>query len=162
MPQNRIITNLPWLLVNDELGGEIAAGGILLQAKAAAALNIGDCVFVSAAGTVNKSTTAGDHTEVCGIVVGGRNFERHAIQRTADVGKAAAATGGEVFVCISGLCYGVAQAGIAVGVSIKPDVTTAGRVLTGTVSTDHGKMVGKAWQNATTAGDKILVLVSLH
>lgn len=164
MAQNKGLQGMSWILVTDEFGdSEIASGGLVVRAKAAAALNVGDAVFLSADGTVNKSTTAGNHLLAPGIVIGGRQFGRQAIQRVNDVGAvAAAAANEEVYVCIHGLCYAVSGAAITIGQSVKSDTGTAGRVIAGTVSTDHGKMLGKAWQAAGGAAVKILILVSLH
>ena len=163
MPGNRAATNLPWIICNDELEGEIAVGGLIVQAKAGGTLLIGDAVFISAAGTVNKSTVAADHTKQCGLVVGGQRYgHRQIVQRQLDVGLQAALVNEFVYVCIKGLAWGVAQAAIATaGVPVKPDVTTAGRLLTATLGAgaDEGKLLGKAWQTAAGAASVFLVLV---
>lgn len=169
MPQTKNITvGTSWTLLTDESGDtELACGGLVIRAKAGATLLIGDAVFISAAGAVNKSVTAADHLKAAGLVIGGRNFGRHAIQREADVGLTAALVNEEVYICQFGLCWGVAQAAITAGAYVKPDVTTAGRLLTATVTTDlvagdTGRMIGRAWEAASGAADKFLVNVSLQ
>lgn len=169
MPQTKNITlATSWTLLTDEGGDtELACGGIVIRAKAGATLLVGDAVFISGDGTVNKSAVAADHLKAAGIVIGGRGFGRHAIQRLADVGVQAALVNEEVYVCQLGLCIGVAQAAIAAGAFVKPDVTTAGRLLTAAVTTDlvagdTGRMIGRAWQAAAGAASKFIVNVSLQ
>lgn len=170
MPQNKALSLgvSSWTLVSDEGGDtEIACGGQVLRALAGGTLNVGDAVIITADGTVNKDTTTGNHLKAAGIVVGGRAFGRNAIQRANDVGSQAALVNQEVYVCVLGLCYGVAQAAILAGAYVRPDTTTAGRLLTGTITTDvaagdSGKMIGKAWQAAAGAASKFLVMVSLQ
>lgn len=164
MPQNKHFNGFSWILVGDE-ESEIATGGIVVRAKAAVALLLGDAVFISADGTVSKSTTTADFLKGAGIVIGGRTFGRNAIQRANDVGLQCAAANEEVYVCQLGLCYGVAQAAIGAGAFVKPDVTTAGRlnvatITTDTVAGDTGKIVGRAWQAAAGAASKFIVNVS--
>lgn len=168
MAQIRGLTVMPWILANDEGGDtEIASGGMVLRALAGNTLKVGDSVILTANGTVSSDIVTGNHLKAAGIVLGGRNFGRQAIQRKNDVGQVAALINQEVYVCISGLCYGVAQAAIAQGAYVRPDVTTLGRLLTGTVTTDlvagdTGKMIGKAWEAAAGAASVFLVLVSLQ
>ena len=78
-------------------------GGEVQGFKAAAALNIGDAVFHTAAAfTVDKSATAADYQKFAGIVVGGAKTFGRALQDDEDVGEAAAATGELVLVCKNG------------------------------------------------------------
>ena len=169
MPDLREISNLPWLIGDDEIEAirGINVGGRVVRYTAAAALNVGDAVFISAAGTVNKSTVAADHLKRAGIVVGGEAIgaARVAVQRAADVGKAAAAAGQAVLVAVDGsICYAVAQAAIAAGAAVKPDLTTAGRVLTATIAAaaDFGRVLGLAIEAAAAAGDKIRIQIALY
>lgn len=167
MPQNKPLSLGvgAWTLVSDEGGDtELSCGGQVVRALAAVTLLIGDAVYISGDGTVTKDAVTGNHLKLAGIVVGGRAFGRTAIQRAADVGSQAALATQEVYVCILGLCYGVAQAAIAAGAYVKPDVTTAGRVLTATITTDvaagdTGRIIGRAWQAAAGAASKLLILV---
>lgn len=136
-------SNLPWHLMNDMLGedaGAFGVGGLVFVATAAAALNIGDAVYLSAAFTVNKSTVAANGLLRCGIVVGGAprsvtDGTLEVLQRIdaivspyGDVGQQAAATNDRVLVCFAGICYAIADGAITAGAQIKPSVTTAGRV----------------------------------
>jgi hypothetical protein len=164
-------TNLPWILSSDLLGedrGAFAVGGIVIVAKAGAALNIGDAVYISAAGVVNKSTTAGNRLFRCGVVVGPgpRSLQegtKEVIQRLADVGLQAAATDDPVLVCILGLCYAVADAAIAAGTQVVLSTTTAGRVapIASAAITDAEASLGQAFDAAGAGADVIRVLVSL-
>jgi len=145
----------------------LACGGLIIRAKAALTLAIGDAVFISGDGTVSKSVTTADFLKAAGVVIGGRAFGRHAIQRAADVGLAAALVNEEVYVCQLGLCQGVAQAAITAGAFVKPDVTTAGRLnvalaTTDLVAGDTGKIIGRAWTAAAGAASKFIVNVSLQ
>jgi hypothetical protein len=154
---------------NDALGedaGAFGVGGDVIVCTAAAALNIGDGVFLSAAFTVNKSAVAGNQVLVAGVVVGGvprstTDSTLEVLQRAGDIGAQAAATGERVLVCIAGLCIVIADGAITVGASLKLSAATAGRVTTATVATDAGKILGKAFDAAAGAGDKIRALVAL-
>lgn len=126
----------PWQVYSEDLG-EVAdtTGGIVLRLIAAAALNIGDGVYMSAARTVNKSTTAADYAVMQGIVVGGDNTFFSVLQEDGDVGEIAASAAGKgVLVCVHGLCKVVAGDNIALGVQIAPDTGVAGSVITGAVN----------------------------
>lgn len=167
MPQNKEFNGISWIILTDEVDNEIACGGIVLRAKAAAALLIGDAVWISADGTVNKSATTADFLKLAGIVLGGRAFGRNAIQRANDVGLQCANANEEVYICQLGLCFGVAQAAITAGAFVKPDVTTAGRLNVATITTDlaagdTGKIVGRAWQAAAGAASKFIVNVNFN
>jgi hypothetical protein len=149
-----------------EDAGVSAVGGDVIVCTAAAALNIGDGVFLSAAFTVNKSAVAGNQVLVCGVVVGGvpravADGTLEVNQRSGDIGLQAAAAGERVLVCIGGVCVVIADAAITVGAQVKLSVTVSGRVTTATVSTDAGKILGKAFDAAAAAADKIRIIVSL-
>lgn len=164
-------TNFPWINLSDQLGedkGAFAVGGIVIVFTAAAALNVGDAVFLSAAFTVNKSVTAGDQLLSAGFVVGGTPRSLQDGTREAggflEIGDAAAAVSDPVLVCVSGVAYAVAGAAITVGALLKFDSATAGRVIaatapTGTNGLDAGRFVGRAIDAAAGAADKIRVLV---
>lgn len=180
MPEISGLTRLPWILLSDDDSAE-GVGGLLVVYKAAAALNVGDAVFISAAKTVNKSVTAANHNKRAGVVVGGQKFGRGVVQRKNDVGTQAAAANEDVYVCIAGICYVVAQAAITAGAPIKLDTTTAGRVLTAAVLTiasgvvavtsnaangdiingeGESRILGHAIEAAAAVGDKIRALIS--
>lgn len=170
MPQNKALSAgvASWLLLTDEGGDtELACGGIVVRAKAALTLAVGDAVWISGDGIVSKSLVTADFLKVAGVVLGGRAFGRNAIQRQNDVGVQCALINEEVFICQLGLCFGVAQAAITAGAYVKPDVTTAGRLNVATVTTDlaagdTGKMIGRAWTAAAGAASKFIVNVSLQ
>jgi len=108
MPQNKALSGgvASWMLLTDEGGDtELATGGLVVRAKAAATLLLGDAVWISGDGTVNKSTVAADHQKSAGLVIGGRAFGRNAIQRQNDVGSQCALVNEEVYVCVLGLCW---------------------------------------------------------
>lgn len=162
-------TNFVWGIYNDanaEDAGAFATGGDVLVATAAAALNIGDSVFQSAAFTVNKSAVAGNQQLRIGIVVGGvpRSVESGTLevsQRAGDIGIQAAAANDPVLIAVAGLAVAIADGAITAGASVKLSITTSGRVTTATVATDAGKILGQAWDAAGAAGDKIRVLVAI-
>jgi len=162
-------TNFVWQLRNDANGedaGAFATGGDVIVCTAAAALNIGDAVFLSAAFTVNKSAVAGNQALVCGVVVGGvpRTVESatlEVIQRAGDIGLQAAAVNDPVLVCVSGLCVAVADGAITIGQQLKLSSTTSGRVTPATTGTDAGKILGKAFDVASGAGVLLRVLVGI-
>lgn len=162
-------SNVVWELYNDANGedaGAFATGGGVIVCTAAAALNIGDAVYLSAAFNVNKSAVAGNQALVAGIVVGGtarsvQSGTMEVIQRAGDIGLQAAATGDPVLVAIHGLAVAVADGVIAAGALVKLGVATAGRVTAAVVATDAGKILGKAFDAAAANGDKIRVLIGL-
>jgi len=164
MPQNKPLSagETSWSLLTDEGGDtEIACGGLVVRAKAALTLLIGDAVWISGDGTVSKTAVAADHQKAAGLVIGGRAFGRSAVQRQNDVGVQAGLVNEEIYVCVLGLCWGVAQAAIVAGAVVKPDVTTAGRLLTAVLGAgaDEGKNIGKAWTAAAGVASKFIVLV---
>lgn len=180
-------TNFPWLMMSESLGEDnVGIGGMVIRAKAAAALNIGDAVFISAANTVNKSTTAADYQKRAGIVVGGENMFMTVLQDDDDIGEIAADANEDVLVCIAGMCRGVAGATLAAGDRLIADGSTAGRLKVGAIITatvDSGgttvtstaangaiitvagdgisTIIGQAWTAAAAAGDKFTVFMQL-
>lgn len=135
-------------------------GGLIVTAKAAAALLVGDGVFVSAADTVDKSITAGDRLKRLGIVVGGYAFGDRESTDSYDIGDAAAAANQNVLVCTFGIAW--AKAGAEIAAVMTPlmfDATTAGRLITAVNPDDLGKIVGYNLTVAAADGDIIKVLV---
>jgi hypothetical protein len=131
-----------------------AVGGITEIFTAGAALNTGDVVYISAADTVNKSTTQANYVGFAGVVVGGQLTNDNI---TASVGVAAANTGQRVIVQVAGIATVVAGGTVTVGTnfSVIPDTTTAGRVIAGTTA---GQVVGKTLTTGASAGTmKILI-----
>lgn len=176
-------TGEPWEIAQEDDVG-LSPGGKVLRLTAAAALNIGDFVFLSAAKTVNKSIVIADHRKRIGVVVGGARTDGRVMQDTTNVGMQAAAINEEVLVCVSGVAYIVVAAAIAAGVHIKPDTVTAGRVqaagsgfaiaagavavtstaANGDIITGDGETIiaGMTLEAAAAAGDKVLALISGH
>lgn len=121
------------------------SGGVILPFAAAAALNVGDVVWISADMTVNKSVVPADHQKLIGVVVGGARssplFQATGAPTNIDAIEpvydpvaiaagivAAGAVGETVFVCVLGMCYVICDAVIAAGLRLSPSVTVAGRV----------------------------------
>lgn len=139
MSGSHAAAGIPWQTLSEDLGEDAdTSGGIVIRVKAAAALNVGDAVFMSAARTVNKSTTATDYARRFGVVVGGDNFEFHVLQEDGDVGEQAAAANKDVLVCVLGLCKVVAGGTIVAGDRLIADTGTAGRVIVGAQFTIAG------------------------
>lgn len=143
-------------------------GGLCLLAKATVNLNVGDTViWHTAAEEVTKDNTTGLHTKRAGIVVGGTQTGLKALAGSDAVGTLAASAGEQVLVCYSGIAWGIAQpADVAIGDKLRPDTTTAGRLLDGTDTTDTaagitGKVIGTALSASAAGGDAIKVLVAL-
>jgi hypothetical protein len=151
-------TAFSWLTFNmsrqDRTSG--AAGGIVEVFTAAAALNTGDAVFLSAADTVNKSVTPANYVGFIGVVVGGQLTGDNII---TTVGVAAAGTNQRVLVQIAGVATVVSGAAITAGTnfSVGPDTATAGRVIAGTTA---GQVLGKALSSAGAAGVNVRILLS--
>lgn len=144
------------------------SGGLCLVAKATVALNVGDAVIINnaVADEVTKNAVTGDHFKRCGIVIGGTRTGMKAISGSDVVGVAAAAIGEQVLVCYSGVAWTVSQAAINRGDKVRPDVTTAGRVLAGLDTTDlvagiTGKVIGNALDTVAGIALPLRVLVSL-
>lgn len=162
-------TNFPWEIssnLNGEDKGAFATGGFCLVLTAANPLNLGDAVYGSAAFTVDKSNVAGNQILRAGVVVGGspRSVQAEtleAIQRIGDVGIPAAAAADPVLVCVSGVCYVVADGIIGAWAPVKLSTTNAGRVIVAVATTDAGKVLGYAMDAAGAAGDIIRIQVAV-
>lgn len=151
-------TRFPSLLVSVDDEARAQCGGRVLIFKAGASLLLGDCVFLSAADTVNKSVTTGDHVSVVGIVVGGRKTNMEVVNDRASVGViTVAATDEDVLVQIDGIAYVIPDATDAAGSIIMPDdATTAGQVEAGTTAT---KVIGMLLETPTGAGAATKALI---
>jgi len=153
-----------WTAPSNDVG---VTGGRCIALTAAAQLNIGDAVWLSASVTVNKSAVTADHLKRVGIVIGGTNLYDETSQDALDIGESAADANEKVFVAVYGVVYAVADAtAILVGSPVAPSTTTAGRVRLATVTTDlvagdTGKILGIALDaNGGVAGTKIRILLS--
>lgn len=121
-------------------------GGFCVKMLAAAALNVGDAVYVSAANTVDKGATA-NIVQSLGVVVGGQTTKGRCYPE-ASFGTAAAATGGWVLVCVLGKCRVLSDAAVTVGAQLAFG-GTAGRL--DDVTTDATTVVGTRIGKALTA-----------
>lgn len=163
-------TCLPWILNNDANGddaGAFATGGLVVLAKAAVTLLIGDAVFWSAAGVVSKTTVAGDRLKRAGIVVGGvsrglTDYILEALQTPLDIGEQAALVNETVLVCYRGICVGVTDSAIAAGAQVTFSAATAGRLVVAATAavTDAMGVVATMVDASGANGDKARVLVS--
>jgi len=153
-------TNLPFTrrITSDAPSDLGSVGGDILPFTAAAALNIGDAVYISAADTVAKSNTPANYQKFAGIVVGGKATYNQVGTLSTDVGVAAAATGEIVLVQRSGKAWVVADAAIVAGALLTQGATTAGRV-DDSASATQGQIIGLALQAATNAADKLQMLI---
>jgi len=131
-------------------------GGVVEVFTSGAALNTGDCVYLSAANTVNKSLTAANYAGFIGVVVGGRSTQMNIITKTGFA--ATSASGQEVLVQVSGIATVVAGGTItaATNFSVMPDAAgTAGRVVAGTTA---GQMLGTALTTGSS-GNEMQILI---
>jgi hypothetical protein len=122
---------LSWLTLDESPDLIVSPGGIVVPLIPAAALLLGDAVYLSADKTVNKSAVAANGALRCGIVVGGDATGDEITDDVAAYGvrQANLANGsGRVWVCFLGVAYVICDAAIAVGVGIAPSVAVAGRV----------------------------------
>ena len=107
-------------------------GGTVVQFKAGAALKLGDVVYISAADTVNKSTTAADHRKRIGVVVGGAHTNDEVVDDSTLYNVSTAADADEdVLVLVFGIAYVTVAGALSAGDLIIPDTVTAGRVKAG-------------------------------
>ncbi len=134
MPSNRYGSwepnNVRFSLNEMEDVGGPSPGGVVVRMTAGATLNVGDCVYVSAALTVNKATGAGAGQQVVGIVVGGKATYGQCYMDKVGFGTIpAAAVNEDVFVQVSGIAWAVADnTAILAGSRIAASSTTAGRI----------------------------------
>lgn len=152
----------------------LALGGIVKKVKTDIALNVGDAVMFTpgVTDTVTKTATATNHKNRFGIVVGGTKTGMKALAAgLGAVGAAAtvipaAAIGEQVLVVFSGIALAVSDAAITQYAKVKLGTTTAGRVISGTDTTDTvagitGSILGQALDAAAGAAVLIRVLVAL-
>lgn len=160
-----IATAFSWLNIrgSSDENTNNAVGGNVHRFSAGGTLLVGDAVFISGPGAVNKSTTVADYANFVGFVVGGQsnNF------RTDDaVGTTAATTGQGVMVQISGIARAIVGAtGFTAGtsnVAVAASGATAGRVIpTATLDATIivGRTLGVATTTQATAGAEVRVLI---
>lgn len=127
-------------------------GGYCVHGLATSAMNPGDVVIVdSAADDSYKTTTSANATTVAGYVIAGLGTTL-GMQWDYD---SAIVSGQRILILVKGVVLATASAAITRGARVGTS-TTAGQVVT-TTTQDAAK--GLALQTATTAGDRIRVLV---
>lgn len=160
MPAHRP-TNIPYVTHRPDDDVNVGlVGGQVLQYTAGGTLNVGDCVLLSAATTVNKSVTKANYTSFIGVVVGGKQTDGRALTSSAEVGLLAANINETVLVQISGQAYVVADSAVAIGINVSAGAT-AGRVDDATLATatDFALVFGIAITAAVNPADKIVMLI---
>lgn len=127
---------------------------------AAAALAVGDAVFISAADHVNKGATA-NIVGTMGIVVGGKATRGRCYPEVKFAEVAAAAAEDWVIVCTRGKARGISDAAVAAGVALAFG-GTAGRLddVTTDATTVVGTRIGKSLTAAGGAAVEIDVWVN--
>lgn len=157
-------TNIQWGTSRGtatELGSEI--GGEVAEFIAAAALNVGDVVFLSADNTVNKSNTAANYNKFIGVVVGGESTGGYIAQDAQLTGTAAvvaaSGVGKKVLVQYSGIARVISDAPVASGIPVTTGTTTAGRVIGGATAI-AGQIIGTSLTTAAGAAVNIRLLIA--
>lgn len=166
MPRRIAPSGAPWILAGaSDPSDVLSPGGIVRIFTAAAALLIGDCVFMSANGTVDKTATTGTHVRAVGIVVGGTATGMTCSDDPADFNVVqAAAANDRVIVLIQGVSFVIADAAMAtVGTPLAPSTTVAGRVRPAVLGTgaDDGKHIGKILETAAGVASIVRALITV-
>jgi len=133
-----------------------AVGGIVHLFTAAATLLVGDAVFLSGVGAVNKSATAANYVGFVGFVIAG---DANARKLDDAVGVTAATVNQKVLVQISGVARAIVGAtGFVAGTNFNavPSAATAGRVIPGTTAAQR---LGVVVSTQATAGSSVHVLI---
>lgn len=131
----------------------VKVGGYCVTGIATSAMTPGNVVIVdSAADDSYKTTTSASSTSVAGYVVAGLGTTGGGMQWDYD---STIASGQRILILVKGVVSAFASAAITRGARVGTS-TTAGAVVT-TTTQDAAK--GIALQTATTAGDRIRVLV---
>lgn len=159
-------TNLQWRAArgsnNDPVLGPTDLGGDVAEFIAAATLNVGDVVFLSADNTVNKSNTAANFTKFIGVVVGGDSLGGYIAQDSDLKGTAAlqaATVGKTVLVQINGIARVISDAAVASGIPVTTGTTTAGRVIGGATAI-AGQIIGTSLTTAAGPAINIRMLIA--
>lgn len=140
----------------DEVTANGAGGVLHLFTADTTTLLVGDIVYLSGVGIVNKSATASNYVGYIGVVVGGQS---NGFRKTDAVGTTAALSGEKVMVQVSGIARCIVGAtGFTAGVNFNavPSAATAGRVIPGTTADQR---VGVATTTQATAGSEVLMLI---
>lgn len=134
-----------------------ATGGIVHQFTASSTtLLVGDAVYLSGVGIVDKSATAANYVGFVGFVVGGQS---NGFRTNDAVGTTAATSGQRVMVQISGVARAIVGAsGFTAGTNFNavPSAATAGRVIPGTTADQR---LGVVLTTQATAGSEVKILI---
>lgn len=138
-----------------------AYGGIVIPMLATAALNVGEAVYVSAAGHVDKGATA-NLAAGMGVVVGGQASRWRCYPEVPFGSVAASAAEQWVLVCVYGKARALSDAAVAAGVAVGFG-GTAGRLddLVTDATTVVGTRLGKSLSAAGGAAAEFDVFVSV-
>lgn len=179
MPAGSGATFVPGYLVPSDTPQAMGYGGLAFPLEAAAALNVGDAVYVSAANRVDKVATA-NVAKRAGVVVGGFKTGFRTLPEVKVGTVAADAAGQLVLVCFAGRARAVADGVVAAGDRVVA-AGTAGRLIAGAgltiasgvvavtstaangdIISGHGEnsIVGMAITAAAGAGSEFDVLVT--
>jgi hypothetical protein len=152
-------TGFSWVNIrgsSDENTSNATGGIVHLFTANSTTLLVGDAVYLSGVGIVEKSATAANYVGFVGFVVGGDANGN----RTGDpVGTTAATSGQNVIVQISGVARAIVGAtGFTAGTNFNavPSAATAGRVIPGTTADQR---LGVALTTQATAGGEVKILI---
>jgi hypothetical protein len=137
-------------------------GGNCITMLAAAALAVGDAVYISAADHVNKGATA-NLAATMGVVVGGKITKGRCYPEMKIGDAAASAAEDWVIVCVQGKCRVVSDAAVAAGASLGFG-GTAGRLddITTDATSIIGLRIGKSLTAAGGAATEFDAWIELH
>lgn len=146
---------------NNDIPTTISSGGDCLNGKAAAALKVGDVVFMSATDTWNKSGVVANYAGVVGVVMGGYQTAMQVVQDDALIGVAVAANANEpVLIMVFGVAKVLADLAIAaVNTKVTAGAGTPGRV--STVGAASGNFIGGTMDVAAGAASVIRLAVGM-
>ncbi len=136
--------------------GNICGGQCVTLTADTTTLLVGDIVYVSGVGIVNKSATVGGYLRYVGVVVSGESLK---MELGSAVGTTAATSGQKVMVQVNGIAEVIVGAtGFTAATEswAVPSAATAGRVIPGT--TADGR-VGVILSTQSTAGSAVKMLI---
>lgn len=155
----QIPTGFSWVNIrgsSDEQTGNATGGIVHLFTASSTTLLVGDAVYLSGVGIVDKSATAANYVGFVGFVVGGQSND----YRVDDaVGTTAATSGQKVMVQISGVARAIVGAsGFTAGTNFNavPSAATAGRVIPGTTADQR---LGVVLTTQASAGGEVKILI---
>jgi hypothetical protein len=125
-------TNLPYVThrATSDQAAQGQVGGPCIEYTAGGSLNVGDCVLITAANTVNRSGVGTDYVAYVGVVVGGRRTGGLAVWDLRSNALLAATAGEEVLVQYAGIANVVANSALGPANLVVPS-PSVGRVIGG-------------------------------